>query len=95
MVEFVDGRSLDQLIPAGGLALDQTLKYAIQMADALAAAHAAGVVHRDFKPANVVVTGGGVVNDSVESRKRAAARPARCARAARATSRLGPPTVPR
>jgi Tol biopolymer transport system component len=61
VMEFVDGQSLDRLIPSGGLTLDLTLKYAIQMADALAAAHAAGIVHRDFKPANVVVTGAGVV----------------------------------
>jgi eukaryotic-like serine/threonine-protein kinase len=60
VMEFVDGQSLDRLIPSGGLALDQALKYAIQMADALAAAHAAGIVHRDFKPANVVITGAGV-----------------------------------
>jgi serine/threonine protein kinase/Tol biopolymer transport system component len=60
VMEFVDGQALDRLIPSGGLPLDQTLKYAIQMADALAAAHAAGIVHRDFKPANIVITGAGV-----------------------------------
>jgi serine/threonine protein kinase len=61
VMKCVDGQSLDRLIPSAGLPLDQTLKYAIQMADALAAAHAAGIVHRDFKPANVVVTNAGVV----------------------------------
>ncbi len=60
VMEFVDGQSLDQVIPSGGLPLDLALKYAIQMADGLAGAHGAGIVHRDFKPANVVITGGGV-----------------------------------
>lgn len=55
-MEFVPGRTLDQLIPAKGLRVSEALKYAIQIADALAAAHAAGIVHRDLKPANVMVT---------------------------------------
>jgi Tol biopolymer transport system component len=59
VMELVEGQSLDRLIPSTGLDLDLTLKYAIQMADALAAAHAAGIVHRDFKPANVVITAAG------------------------------------
>jgi serine/threonine protein kinase len=55
-MEFVPGRTLDQIIPAKGLRISEALKYAIQIADALAAAHAAGIVHRDLKPANVMVT---------------------------------------
>jgi serine/threonine protein kinase len=54
-MEFVDGKTLDWLIGKSGLVLRDTLKYAIQIADALARAHAAGIVHRDLKPANIIV----------------------------------------
>ena len=60
-MEFVDGKTLDQLIGKSGLALRDTLKYAIQIADALARAHAAGIVHRDLKPANIIVSEDGRV----------------------------------
>ena len=60
-MEFVAGKALDQLIPRRGLRLAGTLKYSIQIADALAKAHAAGIVHRDLKPANVMVTGEGLI----------------------------------
>src|SRR3984893_10870097 len=55
-MEFVPGRTLDQCIGRNGLSLKDTLKYGVQIADALARAHAAGIVHRDLKPANVIVT---------------------------------------
>ena len=55
-MEFVTGRTLDHVIPRRGLGLNATLDYGVQIADALAAAHAAGIVHRDLKPANVIVT---------------------------------------
>jgi Tol biopolymer transport system component len=58
VMELVPGKSLDKLIPRGGMAVDQALRLAIPIADALARAHAAGIVHRDLKPANVVVSGG-------------------------------------
>src|SRR5712692_10119586 len=49
-MEYVAGKTLDQLIGRRGLKLNDALKYAIDMADALAKAHAAGIVHRDVKP---------------------------------------------
>src|SRR6476619_4452215 len=54
-MEFVPGKTLDQYIGKTGLSLKDTLKYSIQIADALARAHAAGIVHRDLKPANIIV----------------------------------------
>src|SRR5215467_10634014 len=54
-MEFVAGKTLGQLIGKNGLPLKDTLKYSIQIADALACAHSAGIVHRDLKPANIIV----------------------------------------
>ena len=56
-MEYVPGKPLNQLIARKGLPLAEALKYAVQIADALAAAHAAGIIHRDLKPANVMVSG--------------------------------------
>lgn len=56
-MEYVEGHSLAEMLPAAGLPLRLALSYAIQIADALAQAHAAGVVHRDLKPANIMVAG--------------------------------------
>jgi tRNA A-37 threonylcarbamoyl transferase component Bud32 len=61
VMEFVAGRTLAEAIPPGGLSVPETLRYAVQIADALQAAHAAGIIHRDLKPANVMVTGSGLV----------------------------------
>ena len=60
-MEYLQGRTLDQLIARRGLRLVDSLKYSIQIAEALAAAHAAGVVHSDLKPANVMVADNGLV----------------------------------
>ena len=56
-MEYVPGKPLNQVIARKGLPLAEALKYAVQIADALAAAHAAGIIHRDLKPANVMVSG--------------------------------------
>jgi Tol biopolymer transport system component len=55
VMEFVAGKPLHQLIPRSGMRLAEALRLAAQIADALAAAHAAGIVHRDLKPGNVMV----------------------------------------
>src|SRR3954453_863599 len=60
-MEFVAGKTLDQLIGKTGLPLRDMLKYSIQIADALARAHSAGIVHRDLKPANIIVADDGRV----------------------------------
>ena len=61
VMEYVQGKTLNDLIPKGGLRVPLLIKYALQMADALSAAHAAGIVHRDLKPANAMVTESGLV----------------------------------
>src|SRR5580698_6219202 len=61
VMEYVNGKTLVDLIPKGGLRLPQALKYSVQMADALQVAHNAGIVHRDLKPGNVMVTESGLV----------------------------------
>ncbi len=55
-MQLVEGQQLDQLIPPSGLSLDQLLKIAIPLADAVAAAHERGITHRDLKPGNIMVT---------------------------------------
>jgi TolB-like protein/tRNA A-37 threonylcarbamoyl transferase component Bud32 len=56
VMEFVQGRALDCIIPDAGLDPDTAIKYGIQIANALEAAHASGIVHRDLKPGNIMVT---------------------------------------
>ncbi len=60
-MEFVEGKSLHEIIPAKGLPLGKALDYAVQIAGGLAKAHAAGIIHRDLKPGNIMVTSDGVV----------------------------------
>jgi eukaryotic-like serine/threonine-protein kinase len=56
VMEYAEGRTLAEIVPAKGLAVAQSLRYGVQIADALARAHEAGIVHRDLKPSNVIVT---------------------------------------
>jgi serine/threonine protein kinase len=55
-MEFIAGKTLARAIPRTGLRLDEVLKIGVQVADALSAAHGIGLIHRDLKPGNVMVT---------------------------------------
>ncbi len=56
VMELVDGKTLRELLYTGPLPVRKALNIAAQLADALAGAHGAGIVHRDVKPENVMIT---------------------------------------
>ncbi|MCA9312169.1 MAG: serine/threonine protein kinase, partial [Phycisphaerales bacterium] len=55
ILEYVDGETLEQRIDRSPLDLDETIEVGLQIASAVAAAHDAGVIHRDLKPGNILV----------------------------------------
>src|SRR6516162_9923302 len=59
VMECVEGETLAKRLEKGPLPLEQVLKYGAQTADALDKAHRSGVVHRDLKPGNIMLTTGG------------------------------------
>ena len=59
VMEYLDGETLADRLSKGALPLDEALKIAIQIADALSAAHRHGIVHRDLKPGNIMLTKAG------------------------------------
>ena len=58
-MEYLDGETLAQRLGKGALPLDQALRTAIEIADALDRAHRQGIVHRDLKPGNIMLTRAG------------------------------------
>lgn len=61
VMEKLEGQSLKQCISGHAMELDKVLDIGVQVADALVASHAKGIVHRDIKPANIFLTPGGQV----------------------------------
>ncbi len=60
VMEYLEGETLSERLAKGALPLEQTLRFGVEIADALDKAHRQGIVHRDLKPGNVMLTKSGV-----------------------------------
>ncbi|MGH9367791.1 MAG: protein kinase domain-containing protein, partial [Thermoanaerobaculia bacterium] len=60
VMEYLEGETLLERLGKGSLPLEQTLRFGVEIADALDKAHRQGIVHRDLKPGNVMITKSGV-----------------------------------
>ncbi|PWT92423.1 MAG: hypothetical protein C5B54_03540 [Acidobacteria bacterium] len=60
VMEYIEGETLASRLSKGALSLDQTLRYGMQIAEALDRAHRSGVIHRDLKPGNIMLTKSGI-----------------------------------
>ena len=60
VMEYLEGETLGDRLGKGAMPLEQTLRYGVEIADALDKAHRQGIVHRDLKPGNVMITKSGV-----------------------------------
>src|SRR6058998_2252237 len=60
VMEYLEGETLSDRLVKGALPQDQTLRFGVEIADALDKAHRQGIVHRDLKPGNVMLTKSGV-----------------------------------
>lgn len=58
-MEYIDGKTLDRLTPEGGLSIKTFLQWLEPIAHALAAAHKRGIIHRDIKPGNIMISADG------------------------------------
>ena len=56
VLELIEGPTLEERIAQGSVAVEEALAIALQIAEALEAAHEKGIVHRDLKPANIKIT---------------------------------------
>ena len=59
VMEYLEGETLSERLSKGALPVDQVLKYGIEICEGLEKAHRSGVVHRDLKPGNIMLTKGG------------------------------------
>src|ERR1700704_381409 len=59
VMEYLEGETIGQRLEQGALPLDQALRCAIEIADALDKAHRQGITHRDLKPGNIILTTSG------------------------------------
>lgn len=60
VMEYIEGETLADRLERGRFQLDEALECGIQIADGLDTAHRAGVIHRDLKPGNIMLTKSGV-----------------------------------